>query len=58
MFMSDLKSIAKILKLVGAVLYIDDINDVGRFDRLHHWQYGDALINIGNVLEAILEMMS
>jgi len=29
-----------LIRLVGLALFLDDINDFPRLDRLHHWQIG------------------
>jgi hypothetical protein len=30
--------------LMGACLLLDDAQDIGKFDRLHHWQAGLGLM--------------
>jgi hypothetical protein len=34
----------EIARLVGGALFVHDIQDVPKIDRLHHWQIGAALI--------------
>ena len=31
----------------GKILLNDDAKDIGKFDRLHHWQYGFILKRLG-----------
>ena len=33
-----------IMGLLGLYLIADDIEDIGEFDRVHHWQVGAALL--------------
>jgi len=39
----------------GRVLQLDDFKDIGKFDRLHHWQYGfmfeqlSVLLSVANL---------
>jgi hypothetical protein len=33
-----------ILQLLGAYLVLDDIDDLGKLDRIHHWQIGAAMV--------------
>lgn len=35
---------------LGQFLQYDDYKDIGKFDRLHHWQYGFVLEQIGVLL--------
>jgi len=30
--------------MLGAYLVLDDIDDLGEFDRIHHWQIGAAML--------------
>lgn len=34
----------KVLQILGAFLLGDDAEDIGKFDRVHHWQIGAAMI--------------
>jgi len=34
---------------LGKILIEDDKKDIGKFDRLHHWQYGFILIRLANL---------
>ena len=36
-----------LMQLIGALLVLSDINDVGKFDRIHHWHVGAALLLFG-----------
>lgn len=38
------KSYMDMLGFLGLYLIVDDIEDVGEFDRLHHWQVGAAIL--------------
>ena len=35
------------VQLIGALLVLSDIKDVGKFDRIHHWHLGAALLLFG-----------
>lgn len=37
-------SIRDIIWLIGLALILDDAKDIGKFDRLHHWQLGATMI--------------
>jgi hypothetical protein len=37
----------------GASMLIDDIMDVGKFDRVHHWMWGVILIIVGIIVLAV-----
>jgi hypothetical protein len=45
---------------LGAYLMLDDAKDFGRLDRLHHWQYGAALLlgGVAGVGFGVLDMLS
>jgi len=32
--------ISTIIRVIGWIMLADDWKDIGRMDRLHHWQYG------------------
>jgi len=33
-----------LIEWLGALLVLDDFKDLGRFDRLHHWLVGVAML--------------
>ena len=33
---------------VGLILFLDDIRDFGKIDRLHHWHVGALLMYLGS----------
>jgi len=44
---------------LGEMLIKDDIMDYGRFDRIHHWQWGEMLRQgafLGSTLLALYEL--
>jgi len=38
------------LYTLGQILQLDDWHDIGKFDRLHHWQYGFILEELSVLL--------
>ena len=38
------KAYMDMLGFLGLYLIADDIEDIGEFDRLHHWQVGAAML--------------
>ncbi len=43
------------IQLFGMALLLDDFEDVGKFDRLHHWMYGAAMILGAALIKKALE---
>jgi len=41
----------------GASMLIDDIMDVGRFDRIHHWMWGVLLIIVGIIVLIVVVIL-
>ncbi|MHA2264584.1 MAG: hypothetical protein ACXAEN_19495 [Candidatus Thorarchaeota archaeon] len=41
----------KLIQLFGAFLLGDDSADIGKFDRLHHWQLGAAMVALPLLLD-------
>ena len=53
------ESMIEILKNIGEIVLEDDAPDIGKFDRIHHWHIGAALIalaEIGNMISTIKSM--
>jgi hypothetical protein len=42
-----------LLQLLGAYLFLDDVDDFPNVDRVHHWQIGAGLMGLPFLLEAI-----
>ena len=42
----------------GFTMLADDIKDLGRFDRLHHWQYGLITLIAGLIILLVALFMS
>ena len=42
------------IALVGLALLLDDIKDLGRFDRGHHWHVGAAMLLMPSWFENLL----
>lgn len=36
-------TMSNIFNVLGYLLTIDDIDDYGKFDRIHHWMIGEAI---------------
>jgi len=36
-----------LMRFIGVVLVLTDLQDLGKFDRLHHWQLGAAMVILG-----------
>jgi len=51
------------LHTLGLFLQYDDRHDIGKFDRLHHWQYGfileqlSVLLSVINVANRLLDSL-
>ena len=45
------KQIGNIFSKLGEFLLHDDAHDIGRFDRLHHWQYGFIMALAGEFMK-------
>jgi hypothetical protein len=41
----------------GASMIVDDIADLGRFDRVHHWHWGLLLLVLGLVAIAVAVLL-
>jgi hypothetical protein len=41
----------KAIQMLGAFLMGDDSADIGKFDRLHHWQLGAAMVALPFLLD-------
>ena len=50
----DMPGVLADMVVTGASMIIDDIKDVGKFDRIHHWMYGVVLFIVGMVMLVIL----
>jgi hypothetical protein len=42
-----------VAKWIGEILVADYAKDIGKFDRIHHWQIGAALINLREIEQAL-----
>lgn len=45
--------ISDFLKKVGLLLFADDYRDMGNMDRIHHWQWGFLLMQLGIMLRKV-----
>ena len=45
------------IKTIGAILVMDDYDDIFKMNRIHHWQIG-TLLYYGGVLGSILKSLS
>ncbi|MEM3905631.1 MAG: hypothetical protein QXQ95_08720 [Thermofilum sp.] len=50
-------TMANIFNTIGYLLTVDDIDDYGKFDRIHHWMIGE-LIRITSLLVGMLRVAS
>ena len=50
----DIPSVLADMVVTGASMIVDDIKDVGKFDRIHHWHWGLILFIVGVVMLVIL----
>jgi len=41
------KSVLELIEEMGRMLLEDDKKDIGKFDRLHHWQLGLPIMILG-----------
>ncbi|MHC4891568.1 MAG: hypothetical protein ACYTEO_19110 [Planctomycetota bacterium] len=41
----------RLIQILGAFLLGDDSADIGKFDRLHHWQLGAAMVALPFLLD-------
>ena len=41
------------LKKIGVILLADDAADIGKLDRIHHWQIGLFLYALGYMAECL-----
>lgn len=44
-----LRPFTTMVSVLGNILLEDDKEDIGKFDRLHHWQYGFILMRLANL---------
>jgi hypothetical protein len=41
-----MRKVATVAALIGVVLIVSDVADIGKVDRFHHWQLGVGILFI------------
>lgn len=49
----DMSLLIDFIDMIGEILMIDDMQDIGKFDRIHHWHIGAILKNTASAIQFI-----